>query len=71
MIYPVNSTFSIKIVETSTGQSRVEIAGDLLMNWGRYLQKMSLLDCLYFGDPAEIMDANTPDITVLDIPSII
>jgi hypothetical protein len=71
MIYPVHSTFSIKIVETSTGQSRVEIAGDLRINWGRYLQKMSLLDCLYFGDPAEIMDANTPDITVLDIPSII
>lgn len=69
MTYPIYSTFSIRIVETSTGESRVEIAGAMRINWGRYLQKQNLLDCLFFGDEAEVMDANTPDIISLDIPT--
>jgi hypothetical protein len=68
MSYPVYSVFSVKLVETSTGESRLEMAGNMRINWGSYLSKKNLLDCLDFGDEAEVMDANTPNITELTIP---
>lgn len=59
---PVNSTFSINTVQDSSGGSRIEILGDLTIDWLKYQMKVNLLDCLEFGDPANVFDANTPDI---------
>jgi hypothetical protein len=68
MSYPVYSVFSVKLVEDSTGASRLEMAGNMRINWGSFLQKKNLLDCLDFGDELEVMDANTPNIIELAIP---
>jgi hypothetical protein len=69
MTYPTHSLFSINIVVDSIGQSRLEIVGSMKINWNSYLQKQSILDCLEFGEPTEVMDANTPDILCIDIPT--
>jgi hypothetical protein len=62
----VHSTFSINTVQDSSGGSRIEILGDLQIDWLKYQQKVSLLDCLEFGDPANVFHANTPDIIEVD-----
>jgi hypothetical protein len=68
MSYPVYSFFSINLTNDSSGQGRAEIVGKVKIDWGKWLAKQSVLDCLEFGDPDDIMAANTPNITELEIP---
>jgi hypothetical protein len=63
---PEHAIFSINVVQDSIGGSRIEILGSLTIDWLKYQQKYSLLDCLEFGDSTEPLDANTPDITQVD-----
>lgn len=68
ILHPTHSVFSINFVTDSIGRSRLEMVGSMKINWGAYLRKESILDCLDFGDPNEVMDANTPNIESIDIP---
>lgn len=70
MAYPTHSLLTFKFTTDGIGkESNLQIAGSLQLDPRKYQKRRSLLECLDFGDPADVMDANTPNITSLVLPA--